>query len=67
MKYEIGLTAGAIWKLLKEKGAISLTQLEKENFNVNRKIINMALGWLAREDKIEFFTEGKITKVKLTE
>ncbi|MCQ6254152.1 winged helix-turn-helix domain-containing protein [Methanocaldococcus sp.] len=50
---KIGETAGRVYHLL-EKGEKSLSQIErclrKEGYNTN--IVKMAIGWLAREDKI---------------
>ncbi|MCX7944597.1 MAG: winged helix-turn-helix domain-containing protein [Deltaproteobacteria bacterium] len=64
LKTEIGFTAGDIYNLLKEKGPLTL----KEIINLikaEQAISVMAVGWLAREDKIEFFQEGKKKLIKL--
>jgi len=57
MKTNIGYTAGKIWQVLKEKGEMDITQITKA---VDEKsvVVYMALGWLAREDKINL-TEKK--------
>ncbi len=50
---KIGTNAGNIWNVL-ENGETSLKALKKAT-KLNEKDLNMALGWLAREDKIELF------------
>jgi hypothetical protein len=59
MKTKIGEIAGKVWKTLGEREHVNLLRLpmilqEKE------EIVYQALGWLAREDKINYITkEGK--------
>ncbi|MBD3243747.1 MAG: hypothetical protein GF331_24360 [Chitinivibrionales bacterium] len=60
----IGETAGRVWQLLNTKGALSVSQLPKE-LNEKAPLVHQALGWLAREGKIEYTVEGKKTIVKL--
>lgn len=50
---KIGTNAGLVWKAL-EKGEASLKAVKKAA-KLNEKDLNMALGWLAREGKIELF------------
>ncbi|XRO74713.1 winged helix-turn-helix domain-containing protein [Methanocaldococcus sp. 28A] len=63
---KIGETAGRIYHLL-EKGEKSLSQIEKalkkEGYNSN--IVKMAIGWLAREDKISILKDDKKWVIKL--
>ena len=49
---QIGETAGAIWKALAEQGPLSMSRVIKE-VDAPRDVVMQALGWLAREDKIE--------------
>ncbi|HOJ66373.1 MAG TPA: winged helix-turn-helix domain-containing protein [Paludibacteraceae bacterium] len=49
----IGINAGAVWKVLNEKGEMDVKALKK-SAKLSEKDLNMALGWLAREGKIEF-------------
>ena len=49
-KNEIGLNAGKVWQLL------SYGNLKKKS-GLKDKDLGAALGWLAREDKIEFEQE----------
>jgi Mn-dependent DtxR family transcriptional regulator len=66
MKDKIGETAGKIWNLLKEKGEVNISQLPRL-LNEKSLIVQQALGWLAREDKIEYRTEAGKTRISLTE
>ncbi|MFH2035928.1 MAG: winged helix-turn-helix domain-containing protein [Candidatus Zixiibacteriota bacterium] len=64
MKEIIGQTAGKIWATLNENEAVSLSQLPKI-VDEKQAIVYQSLGWLAREDKIEYVTRGKATMVAL--
>jgi len=59
----IGETAGIVWKTLAVQGPTSLTKLIKET-GAPRDAVLQALGWLAREDKIEV-EDGKTKKFSL--
>ncbi|ACV25316.1 winged helix-turn-helix domain-containing protein [Methanocaldococcus fervens] len=63
---KIGETAGRVYHLLKG-GEKSLSQIEKilrkEGYNSN--IVKMAIGWLAREDKIFVLKDVKKWIIKL--
>ncbi|MBI2823242.1 MAG: winged helix-turn-helix domain-containing protein [Planctomycetia bacterium] len=48
----IGETAGAIWRTLSDQGPLSTAKLIKE-VDAPRDVVMQALGWLAREDKID--------------
>ncbi len=65
MKERIGLTAGAIWNVLSKKDEVNVSQLSKV---VKEKtiVIHQALGWLAREGKIDYRSEGEKLFVCLT-
>jgi hypothetical protein len=52
MVLKIGETAGKVWKFLDEKGEASLTQLKK-GVKADPNLILQAIGWLAREDKLQ--------------
>lgn len=64
MKEQIGQTAGAIWKVLQNKDKLALSQVPKA-IKEKESLAFQAVGWLAREDKIEFRIEGKTTYVTL--
>lgn len=60
IKREIGENAGVIWRVLADKGALSVRELV-ENTNFNALDMRMALGWLSKEDKINFVKkDGKL-------
>ncbi len=61
---EIGQTAGAVWQLLSQKGPQSLAKLVKE-VDAPRDTVMQALGWLAREDKIEIEEDNRTRTVAL--
>ena len=61
---QIGETAGEVWKLLSSEGPQSAAQLKKK-LNPKGEVLNMALGWLAREDKIELLNDKKSLRVQL--
>jgi len=60
---QIGETAGKIWHALSTTGPQSLAQLKK--LNGGTEVVNFAVGWLAREDKIEIASEKKSYKIRL--
>lgn len=58
MNEEIGTAAGQIWQALVDKGELTLPQLKKAT-GLDAPLLDWALGWLAREDKLNFVLEGK--------
>jgi len=51
-KNEIGINAGVIWHLLLENGRMSVKEItEKTCYDDN--YISLAIGWLAKEGKID--------------
>ena len=64
MQDKIGYVAGSIWQQLEQKGEMTprkLTTTMKESSDV----VYLALGWLARENKIEFQPTKSTFRVKL--
>jgi len=61
---QIGQTAGVIWQILDEEGPVSLTALKKQ-VKAPEVMVYMALGWLAREDKLQFTPQGRSYSVRL--
>ena len=61
---QIGQTAGDIWKLLNENGPLSLAKTVKA-IGKPRDQVMQALGWLAREDKIDIVEEGRARVIVL--
>jgi hypothetical protein len=60
----VGETAGLIWQAIDSQGPIKTTALKKL-LKTNDTILHMALGWLAREDKIEMTASGRAFLVQL--
>jgi len=60
----IGEYAGRVWQALKEKSPQNLAALEKAA-SLKEQWLYLALGWLAREDKVAFEEKGKIIMVSL--
>ena len=49
---KIGETAGKVWKFLGEKDEATLTQIKK-GVKADPNLVLQAIGWLAREDKLQ--------------
>lgn len=60
----IGVMAGKVWKTLGARDKVALTTLPKL-LDEDGAVVNQAVGWLAREDKIEFEKQGRALYVKL--
>lgn len=60
----IGETAGEIWEYLNSNGDSTLPNL-KRKLDLKPDQAIMAIGWLAREDKIKFVDQGKTTKIQI--
>lgn len=63
---EIGLAAGAIWNVLKKDGETNVTQLQKKT-GLPQNQFYLALGWLARENKIQFRRDRRAIFIGLKE
>ena len=61
---QIGETAGAIWGALADDGEKSLAAIKKA-VDAPADLVLAAIGWLAREGKIEFATSGRSVKLSL--
>lgn len=59
----IGENAGRIWQLLEGNGGMSPSAIAKQ-LELKASDVDRAVGWLAREDKIQFEKAGK-TGVKI--
>lgn len=64
IKEHVGATAGKVWHLLNDHGPQTLAQLKKK-VNGSGELVGFALGWLAREDKVEIAQDKKSFKVTL--
>ena len=64
MNQEIGTMAGAIWGALEANGETSLAKLKKD-LKAASPLFDWAIGWLAREDKIDLTQEKRTMRVCL--
>lgn len=64
MEHTIGELAGEVHSFLEEVEEASLSQVSREVEGSQSKV-NMALGWLAREGKLEFTDLGRGTGARL--
>lgn len=62
---QIGIAAGQIWSYLAENGPSSLNKLTR-SLEISRELAMQAVGWLAREDKLDFqqTTRGRLIRLK---
>lgn len=64
MEQIIGDAAGKIWKYLQLNGATSTTKLGAA-CELDSKLVQRALGWLAREDKLVSIQKGRTEFIDL--
>jgi hypothetical protein len=60
---KIGEVAGYVWRYLEDEGKCSVSSISS-SLDFPRSKVNMAIGWLAREDKLEFVDGDRGTYVK---
>ena len=66
MEYDIGTIAGKIWNELETKGPRSPRNLQS-SLKAKSDRIYLALGWLAREGKVQFNPTKTTFKVSLNQ
>jgi len=54
---QIGETAGAVWETLSKDGPLTFAALMEE-VNAPQSLFFMAIGWLSREEKLQFESAG---------
>ena len=64
MNETIVSAAGKVWKHLNDNGAATLSQLRWKT-GLSTEMVNRALGWLAREDKLCFETGTRPEQIRL--
>lgn len=64
LEEDLGEVAGRIWRFLDQEGSSSLSSLN-DAISEPRSRVNMGIGWLAREDKLEFNEDGRGVSVDL--
>ena len=57
-------SAGQIYNYLSNKGEVSISKMRKD-LSLNDNFTEMGLGWLSREDKLEYTQKAKSVTVKL--
>ena len=62
---EISNTAGKVWETLGKKGEVNIAQLPR-TLKEKSAVVYQSLGWLARENKVEYRSKGGKTMVSLT-
>ncbi len=62
---QIGETAGIVWHMLDENGPMSFTKLVK-SMDVPRDVVMQAIGWLAREEKVEINEASRGRMIRLS-
>lgn len=63
-KESIGTNAGIIWRIMNNHMSWNYAEL-KEKSRLSDMDLCMAIGWLARENKIEFGNESKDLRIYL--
>jgi hypothetical protein len=64
MQNEIGETAGKVWQALSDEKPQAVIQLKKK-VKAPNELLFLALGWLARENKIEIDSAQNSFRVQL--
>ena len=64
MVNRIGIAAGKIWTYLDANEKATINKLAG-TLDEPERVILMGIGWLAREDKVSFTTEGRFNYVVL--
>ena len=57
-------SAGQIYNYLSNKGEVSISKMKKD-LSLGENFAEMGLGWLSREDKLEYTQKAKSVTVKL--
>lgn len=63
---QIGSTAGKLWQTLGKQKRLTLAKIPTA-LKVQKDVALVALGWLAREEKVKIVESGMNTTVSLTE
>ena len=64
MDDKIGEIAGYVWRFLEDEGESSFSAIA-DAVDAPRSKVSMAIGWLAREDKLKFDDEGRGSRISL--
>jgi len=66
MTAKIGETAGKVWHFLKSKGPSTASRIQS-GIGADAALTNQALGWLAREGKLNVERSKRYTRFSLRE
>ncbi len=61
-KNSIGINAGRVWQLLSAENKQWEYEELKRELKISDRELNTAIGWLAREDKIQFYEDKSAHK-----
>ena len=64
MAESIGSAAGVVWKYLDANGESSVAKVTKGT-ELDAKVVQRALGWLACENKLNFEMKGRTETISL--
>jgi len=64
MTQAIGEAAGKVWNALSGNGGATVAELARKT-RLSRNVVERALGWLAREDKLVFDRARNVETVRL--
>lgn len=64
IKSQIGTNAGKIWQFLDQHGEKTIPEIQEE-LAMKSLDVRMALGWLARENKIFFYEDAALEQIIL--
>ncbi len=62
---QIGQAAGVLWRALEGSTSWTTATQLRNRMGLSNDMLQRALGWLAREGKIQFEVSGKVVKVML--
>jgi hypothetical protein len=64
LSHEVGITAGKVWHALSSEGPLTMAELKKR-VDGQGDLVPLAIGWLAREDKIHIKPDKRTLRVQL--
>ncbi len=63
----IGDVAGDVWTWLCDRGGEATVRAVEQGLESPQRLVDMAVGWLAREGKVELGRQGRAVRVRLLE
>jgi Winged helix-turn-helix domain (DUF2582) len=62
---QVGIAAGEVWHCIEKEGGTASLAKVREKTGLDTETALMALGWLAREDKIAMERRGRSLRISL--